>query len=155
MHWSTYINSDDQPWGLCIWARKDAPGIRRSPHSKIALTLSPLVPWNAACQLLNTFKARALWWTLKITIMYGKGNWFCLCYTFALEVSLHLGSNYKLIKGCSHNWMNTVISEICAVSRWHIRITRIKHIGKIQLVVYYQCCVLIGWASTRLYVIAH
>ena len=28
-------------------------------------------------------------------------------------------------------------------------------ISKIQLVVYYQCCVLIGWATTRLYVIAH
>ena len=28
-------------------------------------------------------------------------------------------------------------------------------ISKIQLVVYYQWCVLIGWASTRLYVIAH
>ena len=27
--------------------------------------------------------------------------------------------------------------------------------SKIQLVVYYQCCVLIGWATTRLYVIAH
>ena len=28
-------------------------------------------------------------------------------------------------------------------------------ISKIQLVVYYQCCVLIDWATTRLYVIAH
>ena len=27
--------------------------------------------------------------------------------------------------------------------------------SKIQLVVYYQCCILIGWATTRLYVIAH
>jgi len=27
--------------------------------------------------------------------------------------------------------------------------------SKLQLVVYYQCCVLIGWATTRLYVIAH
>ena len=27
--------------------------------------------------------------------------------------------------------------------------------SKIQLVVYYQCCVLIGWATTRLYVIAY
>ena len=27
--------------------------------------------------------------------------------------------------------------------------------SKIQLVVYYQCCVLIGWAAARLYVIAH
>ena len=31
----------------------------------------------------------------------------------------------------------------------------INHISKIQLVVYHQCCVLIGWATTRLYVIAH
>ena len=29
------------------------------------------------------------------------------------------------------------------------------HISKIQLVVYYHCCVLIGWATTRLYVIAY
>ena len=28
-------------------------------------------------------------------------------------------------------------------------------VSKIQLVVYYQCCILIGWATTRLYVIAH
>ena len=28
-------------------------------------------------------------------------------------------------------------------------------ISKIQLVVYYQCCFLIGWATTRLYVIAY
>ena len=28
-------------------------------------------------------------------------------------------------------------------------------ISKIQLVVYYQSCLLIGWATTRLYVIAH
>ena len=28
-------------------------------------------------------------------------------------------------------------------------------ISKIQLVVYYQCCVLIRWATTRLYVIAY
>ena len=27
--------------------------------------------------------------------------------------------------------------------------------SKIQLVVYYQCCVLIGWATSRLFVIAH
>ena len=28
-------------------------------------------------------------------------------------------------------------------------------ISKIQLVAYQQCCILIGWANTRLYVIAH
>ena len=31
----------------------------------------------------------------------------------------------------------------------------IKIICKIPLVVYYQCCVLIGWTTTRLYVIVH
>ena len=30
-----------------------------------------------------------------------------------------------------------------------------SNFSKIQLVVYYQCCVVIGWATTRLYVIAH
>ena len=32
---------------------------------------------------------------------------------------------------------------------------QISDISKIQLVVYYQTCVRIGWATTRLYVIAH
>ena len=32
---------------------------------------------------------------------------------------------------------------------------RIYDVSKIQLLVYHQCCVLIGWATTRLYVIAH
>ena len=32
---------------------------------------------------------------------------------------------------------------------------RITVFSKIQLVVYYQCYILIGWATTRLYVIAH
>ena len=32
--------------------------------------------------------------------------------------------------------------------------TLLFDISKIQLVVYYQCCVLIGWATTRLYVVA-
>ena len=33
-------------------------------------------------------------------------------------------------------------------------VREIKCISKIQLVVYYQCCVLIDWATTRLYIIA-
>ena len=33
--------------------------------------------------------------------------------------------------------------------------TKLTHFSKIQLVVYYQCCVLIVWAATRLCVIAH
>ena len=36
-----------------------------------------------------------------------------------------------------------------------VNVSSISHVSKIQLVVYYQCCVLIGSANTRLYVIAH
>ena len=36
---------------------------------------------------------------------------------------------------------------------WPIR--SICSISKIQLVVYYHCCVLTGWATTRLHVLAH
>ena len=32
---------------------------------------------------------------------------------------------------------------------------RLYDISKIQLVVYYQCRILIGWPTTRLYLIAH
>ena len=32
---------------------------------------------------------------------------------------------------------------------------KILFFSEIQLVVYYQCCILIGWATTSLYVIAH
>ena len=38
---------------------------------------------------------------------------------------------------------------------FYCELQEIKEISKIQLVVYYQCRVLIGWATTRLYVIAH
>ena len=38
---------------------------------------------------------------------------------------------------------------------FYCELQEIKEISKIQLVVYYQCRVLIGWAATRLYVIAH
>ena len=38
---------------------------------------------------------------------------------------------------------------------WTVKRVYIFYFSKIQLVVYYQCCVLIGWATTRLYVIAH
>ena len=41
--------------------------------------------------------------------------------------------------------------EVKVMSRKNL----VRGFSKIQLVVYYQRCVLIGWATTRLYVIAH
>ena len=43
----------------------------------------------------------------------------------------------------------------CLSPQPHIALKVISCFSKIQLVVYYQCCILIGWATTRLYVIAH
>ena len=37
----------------------------------------------------------------------------------------------------------------------HLAAYGLLHFSKIQLVLYCQCSVLIGWATTRLYVIAH
>ena len=38
---------------------------------------------------------------------------------------------------------------------WWVQRPNVSGFSKIQLVVYYQYCVLIGLATTRLYVIAH
>ena len=38
---------------------------------------------------------------------------------------------------------------------WWVQRPNVSGFSKIQLGVYYQCCVLIGLATTRLYVIAH
>ena len=43
------------------------------------------------------------------------------------------------------------LSSLPSALRWQ----GVYKISKIQLVVYYQCCVLIGWATTRLYAIAY
>ena len=49
------------------------------------------------------------------------------------------------------------VNAVTVSCRWHIGGVSydIICVSKIQLVVYYQCCILIGWATTRLYVIAH
>ena len=46
-------------------------------------------------------------------------------------------------RGEGGTWVN--VCWVCAAG--------LSHFSKIQLVVYYQCCILIGWATTRLYVI--
>ena len=55
------------------------------------------------------------------------------------------------------NWHSYIshsrlFGQIDGEKNWKQEVTAI---GKIQLVVYYQCCVLIGWATSRLFVIAH
>ena len=48
-------------------------------------------------------------------------------------------------EGGGGTWVN--VCWVCA--------SGLSHFSKIQLVVYYQCCILIGWATIRLYVMAH
>ena len=53
--------------------------------------------------------------------------------------------------------INKFINFVCFTAQFkYMTITySILYISKIQLVVYHQCCVLIGWATSRLFVIAH
>ena len=61
------------------------------------------------------------------------------------------------------SWLLVLYSvrEVFLYSTWEVffRVFQFSPLLKnqqlIQLVVYYQCCILIGWASTRLYVVAH
>ena len=100
----------------------------------------------------------------------------------ASEVRLH--SAYITIEGHFNFWPLVWFTINCTISRlyyiyWedHVLFSRVHFItedetmwqgalatvysavvlcfSKIQLVVYYQCCVLIGWATSRLFVIAH
>ena len=51
-----------------------------------------------------------------------------------------------------YNGQGALIHLLSCTSRYP---RKLKYISKIQVVVYYQCCVLIGCATTRLYVIAY
>ena len=57
-----------------------------------------------------------------------------------------------------HQFLGPLGTEVCLKNKaftlwlWGYAATGFS---KIQLVVYYQCCILIGWATIRLYVIAH
>ena len=58
----------------------------------------------------------------------------------------------------SSGWDASALKGFCQQFQQFILlefIYSINLISKIQLVVYYQCCILIAWATTRLYVIAH
>ena len=55
----------------------------------------------------------------------------------------------------SHNKNNLIAHTQYSSRKIEKGKLQIFPISKIQLVVYYQRCILIGWATTRLYVIAH
>ena len=56
----------------------------------------------------------------------------------------------------SHKFLHCLSQRFLTKCSWEsLRNQRLTVFSKIQLVVYYQCCILIGWATTRRYVIAH
>ena len=67
---------------------------------------------------------------------------------------LHLTTESTVSKaGCSFDCLKGrvgLMNKLIKMGGDYIPLT-----SKIQLVVYHQCCVLIGWATTRLYVLAH
>ena len=65
-------------------------------------------------------------------------NWYFIGVYIIIQISI-----YTL-------WVILVIR-----ANWLVHYLGLFNISKIQLVVYYQSCVLIGWATTGLYVIAH
>ena len=77
------------------------------------------------------------------------GSWACEPF-HALRNSVN---NQAATKRTTEMHATANASSIGYVQCTCVALSCAMHI-KIQLVVYYQCCVLIGWATTRLYVIA-
>ena len=107
----------------------------------------------------------------KVTWMCSKVNWilwntsllFHLHYKFKMGASLLAlakSAYYCFLcicfPDCAANHPEALLAntKITVFSPYHFKV-KLLIIGKIQLVVYYQCFVLIGWATTRLHVIAH
>ena len=92
----------------------------------------------------------------KVTWMCSKVNW--ILWNTSLLFHLHykfINGNYCFLRicfpGCAANHPKALLAniKITAFSPYHFTV-KLLIIGKIQLVVYYQCFVLIGWATTRL-----
>ena len=62
----------------------------------------------------------------------------------------------KLFRACAVALKTPTPAASTTLAALHIStLGWIQYFSRIQLVVYHQCCVLIGWATSRLYVIAH
>ena len=92
----------------------------------------------------------------------GRETWFTGATLIEIGVYIFVPINNKLLyvlQGYYHLWSTIgykidvfLISYVIVECYGHVTLSTIS---KIQLVVHYQCCVLIGWATTGLYVIAH
>ena len=108
------------------------------------------------------------WVTRKIELTFASDQWSSLCngllyiYIYIYIFFFFVPTNNKLLYvllGYFNLWSNIrqtidgfLISYYILECYGHVTLSTIS---KIQLVVYYQCCVLISWVTTRLYVIAH
>ena len=103
----------------------------------------------------------AAWWKLVLTWSFGSTSWQS---SVPKNVSgfhgLELVNAIKPIILKPIECRSPLWAPVHIMEAWNLPpmgqllFARIFLISKIQLVVYYQCCVLIGWATTRLYVIA-
>ena len=70
---------------------------------------------------------------------------------------MHVSTQERIISLDSH-WFSWELKPWFAVfvhRLHHLDRSVVSHFSRLQLVVYYQCRVLIGWATSRLYVMAH
>ena len=96
------------------------------------------------CPVIITLKASSFQNGSQICWCFRVGNWSIILFS---QIIIHVYTKTIIIsclRRCEYRQIVTSTS-----SQW------LFAISKIQLVVYYQCCILIAWATTRLYVIAH
>ena len=94
-----------------------------------------------------TFVCLLFWALVSIALLHLLKHDLCHDVLWDLRISSILFPSSKWDKG---SWIGNWPTSVNFGRLWAN-----VFFSKIQLVVYYQCCVLIGWATTRLYVIAH
>ena len=87
-------------------------------------------------------------WKQLVSQGYATGH-----FDFAGKPSLSKSLSWHGVGWCVGQHVNWNSTPCWLSVGWYIN--GISVVSKIQLVVYYQCCVFIDWAITRLYVIAH
>ena len=127
----------------------------------------PTSKWGiVVISFYTSFTARHILKALSATVAVTE-RWVLLKSTLYKKISFLYKERYMNLYRYQFRQLSwLVLSPVISVHRslevwcltsspYQLLYFRITYISKIQLVVYYQCCVLIGWATTRLYVIAH
>ena len=112
-----------------------------------------LINSHVTLQSLNDCNLNTVAWVVELTILHAivkcKSLWagHCKARCTVTQLKLFLIATLRL----TWQWATVRVNSCISHGIEHF----VSYFSKILLVVYYQCCTLIGWAITRLYVIAH